>query len=394
VIFIVNWEELLCYSMLSNLIKNAIEASPQGAGVFIHLESADWGYIRIHNSGTVPKSIRDTFFEKYATAGKSGGKGLGTYSAKLIAETQGGSISMDTSETEGTTITVKLPLIPEGVSDKERTLNDVEHDDHLAATLERLPKQRILLVDDDSFNLKILEKHLNHPRFILDFAENGKIAFEKCIETPYDIIFMDMEMPVMNGLEAAYAIRDFESRGEGAGTVPIIALSGHDDDATRRKCTEAGFTGYLIKPAKREDLIRAILQTSAIDNGLYDLSAMQRPDASEKNTPNLKEEAKGMDYLVSIDADLEELIPSFLKKKEAEIVELQKSLENNNYDEIRRLGHKLKGSFSGYGFKAMSEICAGIENSAKTQNREEVSEYLSQLKVYFENVTIEYIKFS
>jgi two-component system, sensor histidine kinase and response regulator len=391
--FLIKGEELLCYSMFSNLIKNAVEASPHGTAVFIHLESADWGYIRIHNSGVVPESIRYTFFEKYATAGKSGGTGLGTYSAKLIAGIQGGSISMDTSETEGTTITVMLPIAPEGEDYKERSLDEARQYNRLVTILKQAPEQRVLLVDDDPFNLKILEKHLSHPRLILDFAENGKVAYEKCVRTPYDIVFMDMEMPVMNGLEAARAIRDRE-RHEGKKTISIIALSGHDDDAARRKCAEAGFTGYLVKPAKRDDLIRTILQASGIDKALCDLPVMSHPAALEIETPPRGNEAKGTDFHVKIDVDLEELIPSFLKKKEAEIIELQKSMDNNDFDEIRRLGHKLKGSFGGYGFSVMSEICATIENSAKEQNREELSKYLDRLKVYFKHVTIEYIKVS
>jgi K+-sensing histidine kinase KdpD len=107
--FFVYGEELLCYSLMSNLLKNAFESSPPKeqitAELFCKPESA---MIRIHNMGAVPENIRDRFFEKYATSGKKQGTGLGTYSARLIAETQGGSISMQTSEKSGTTITVQL----------------------------------------------------------------------------------------------------------------------------------------------------------------------------------------------------------------------------------------------------------------------------------------------
>jgi len=256
-----------------------------------------------------------------------------------------------------------------------------------------MPERRVLLVDDDPFNLKILEKHLNHPKLILDFAENGQTACEKHLRKPYDIVFMDMEMPVMNGLEAAGVIRGRENR-EDRGPFPIIALSGHDDDAARRKCAEAGFTGYLMKPAKREELIRIILQASGIDSAIRELPVISDPAAAKKEPSPCGEEDEAKDFLVRIDTDLEELIPSFLKKKEAEVVELQKSLENNDFDEIRRLGHKLKGSFSGYGFSVMSEICATIENSAKTQNKKEALECLDRLKEYFSRVTIEFIKVS
>ncbi len=103
-------EDLLCYSMLANLIKNAIEASPEGDVVTVNFAGEDAAIIRIHNHGVVPEHIRDRFFEKYVTSeNDTGGTGLGTYSAKLMAETQHGAISMTSSERKGTTITIRFP---------------------------------------------------------------------------------------------------------------------------------------------------------------------------------------------------------------------------------------------------------------------------------------------
>ena len=108
-IFLIRGEKLLCYSMLANLMKNALEASPKGERVVVTLDDKDQAIIRIHNKGVVPEHIQDKFFEKFVTSGKRAGIGLGTYSAKLMAEIQHGSISMASSEQEGTTITIHLP---------------------------------------------------------------------------------------------------------------------------------------------------------------------------------------------------------------------------------------------------------------------------------------------
>ncbi|MBF0568347.1 MAG: response regulator [Nitrospirae bacterium] len=104
-------DELLCYSMLHNLIKNAAEAAPTGSTVFVTAASGDGNTIRlaIKNLGAVPESIRVHFFDKFVTMGKKGGTGLGTYSARMMAEAQNGSISMQTSEDSGTVIEVTLP---------------------------------------------------------------------------------------------------------------------------------------------------------------------------------------------------------------------------------------------------------------------------------------------
>jgi signal transduction histidine kinase len=109
-VFCIRGEEVLCYSMLANLIKNALEASPEGGVVVIDMEGqGDRGVVRIRNQGAVPKEIRASFFEKYATAGKSSGTGLGTYSAKLIVETMGGTIQMHSSDEGWTEISMVLP---------------------------------------------------------------------------------------------------------------------------------------------------------------------------------------------------------------------------------------------------------------------------------------------
>lgn len=111
-------EAFLFEDMLMNLVKNAVEASPKEGLVTITCKTEPGALrVAIHNAGAVPQAIRDRFFEKYATAGKAFGTGLGTYSAQLIAKAHGGRIELATSEAEGTRVTVVLPYPdPWGVS--------------------------------------------------------------------------------------------------------------------------------------------------------------------------------------------------------------------------------------------------------------------------------------
>ncbi len=103
-------EEFLSYTMLSNLIHNALEASAPGETVRVSpAYQGEATTVAIHNHALVPAAIRGTFFDKYVTAGKAKGTGLGTYSARLIARTQGGDIVMASSEGQGTLVTVTLP---------------------------------------------------------------------------------------------------------------------------------------------------------------------------------------------------------------------------------------------------------------------------------------------
>jgi len=103
-------DPMLCYSLFQNLLKNACEAAPVYTTVTISLAAGDDMAVTIENEGTVPAALREKFFDKFATAGKKGGTGLGTYSARLLAEAQGGSVKMESSDAENRTrVTVSLP---------------------------------------------------------------------------------------------------------------------------------------------------------------------------------------------------------------------------------------------------------------------------------------------
>ena len=106
-------EKLLCFSMLNNLIRNAIEASPTNGKVSVTILNDEKVKINIHNEQVIPIQIRDTFFDKYVTKGKEGGTGLGAYSAKLMANIQQGDISFETSNQAGTTISVMFDVVSE-----------------------------------------------------------------------------------------------------------------------------------------------------------------------------------------------------------------------------------------------------------------------------------------
>lgn len=111
--FRVMGEEFLIYSILSNLIKNAVEASPEGSTVSLSLISHPIISVSIHNSGAIPPLIRDRFFDRYVTSGKESGTGLGAYSARLMARALGGDLSFVTNDAEGTTLTLSFQVSPD-----------------------------------------------------------------------------------------------------------------------------------------------------------------------------------------------------------------------------------------------------------------------------------------
>ncbi|HKK65576.1 MAG TPA: PAS domain S-box protein [Clostridia bacterium] len=106
---LVEGEALLAYSVISNLLKNAVEASPEGQSLEVEITHNSDILFSVHNKGVVPEKIRNSFFDKYSTYGKDGGSGIGTYSAKILSEAQGWYIEMQTHEAHGTKISVTMP---------------------------------------------------------------------------------------------------------------------------------------------------------------------------------------------------------------------------------------------------------------------------------------------
>jgi signal transduction histidine kinase len=117
---ILNADQNLTYLLVLNLIKNAVEASPEKGKVRVDIGLEEGVLVRVINSGVIPEEIRDSFFEKYVTAGKSSGTGLGTYSARLMANAMKAEIWFETGKTDQTVLFVKFPESGELTSGTEQ----------------------------------------------------------------------------------------------------------------------------------------------------------------------------------------------------------------------------------------------------------------------------------
>ncbi|MBF0398724.1 MAG: response regulator, partial [Desulfobacterales bacterium] len=298
------------------------------------------------------------------TSGKKSGTGLGTYSAKLMAETLGGTISMFTSENDGTTITVKLKQAEiDNISILSST--DTSNNQNVKSDMEQLPSLKILIVDDDEYNRIILARYLNYPKLNIEVAGNGKYAVEMFQERNFDIIFLDMEMPVMNGIDAACLIRKLESEKSIKGKKTIlVALSGHDDAETCEKCLKSGFDAYLSKPVSNKKLRETLLRFFSNKLDIID---------------------------VEVDSDLQDLIPSFLSDKKGELETIFELLNKNDYDRIQKVGHKLKGGFNMYGFTRLGAISSAIEEAAKQKDYDKIKNNIEFLTACFQNIRVKYV---
>ena len=144
----VQGDDSLCYSIIANLTKNAIEAAPENSDVTLTVLDGSDVQLHIHNLGEVPRALKDNFFDKYSTSGKKGGSGLGTYSAHLLARVQGGTLTLASSSAAGTTLTLALA----GASTPSTPATQ-RADGHAAtsvnAVASALQPLTVLVVDDD-----------------------------------------------------------------------------------------------------------------------------------------------------------------------------------------------------------------------------------------------------
>ncbi|MGE0498866.1 MAG: PAS domain-containing protein [Ramlibacter sp.] len=368
-------EELLCYSLLANLVKNALEASPEGGEVVITIAPADAPAqvtLQIHNQGAVPESVRDNFFGKYATAGKASGTGLGTYSAWLMARVQEGSIAMQTSQTDGTTLSIRLRAAPSGTA-PAATRHAAERRAAPPLSLADLPALRVLLVDDDEYNLLIVRRFLPTPPFTVDTAINGRMALDMAQRQWPDLIFMDLDMPVMGGLEAVTLLRSHEQRLQRPRCM-IVALSSHDDEATQQRCLASGFDRYLTKPVSRETIHQALLARVG-----HVAPVSMPPDPAQP-------QMAGPHDVVPVDAGLWPLIEGFLASRRALCADLARALQRGDREAARGLAHKLAGSLALYGFQWAAGSSREIERRSGVDGLAELGVRVGVLQAHLDQV--------
>ena len=253
-------EDSLCYSIIANLTKNAVEAAPDGSVVRIHLHNDPRVRLVIHNQGSVPESMRGNFFAKYASSGKAGGSGLGTYSSHLLAQVQGGSLTMETSEAGGTCLTLELQGAADAkpVPEVSIAASALENAESSSLPQAGASPVKVLLVDDDDFNLMILSEYFDQPGISLSSAINGRLALQSVMNQWPHLIVMDMEMPIMDGMTAMLKIRDYQA-GSGQNASCIVAFTGNDDATRQASYVAQGFDQCLEKPCTQANVLALLM---------------------------------------------------------------------------------------------------------------------------------------
>ena len=204
---------------------------------------------------------------------------------------------------------------------------------------------RILLVDDNADNLTLMQLFLCDAPYQVEVAANGREAVEKFAAIAYDLVFMDLEMPVLDGYEASRTIRDME-RHQGRTPVPILVLTAHALDEFRVRCDAAGCTDFLTKPVRKSAVLEAVARY---------LGEAAPPAAV---SPDL---GPDMDLL-------RPLLPIFFSTADATLESARRALAAGDLETARRQGHKLKGSALSYGFGELGEAARELESASEDRD--------------------------
>jgi len=258
--------------VVTNLMGNAIKFTASGeVRISVACEIVDEGIanirLSVHDTGVgIPTNKISLLFKKFSqvdgsTTRKYGGTGLGLAISKQLVDLMGGSMGVESRMGVGSTFWFEVPLLldaledaaPAGLADLSglRALAAADHERESFAG----NTWRALVVDDNVVNQRVAERLLGRLGLRVDVAGNGLEAVRMLKELPFDAVFMDCQMPEMDGYAATREIRRMEKLGH---RIPIIAMTAEALAGARERCLAAGMDDYITKPVKLEDLSRAV----------------------------------------------------------------------------------------------------------------------------------------
>ena len=245
-----------------NLIANAQKFTPAGGKVAVRIDQletqAEQAVYRIQVSDTGIgmseefQKVQYQLFERErtSTVTRTEGTGLGLAIVKRLVDMLAGRIECESQVGKGTTYSLyfTLKLLPDAA------INDNSLDKQ--PSVQTLAGKEVLLVEDNELNMEIAQIVLTKAGMVVDTAENGQVAVTKASAKRYDVILMDIQMPVMNGYEATRAIRQFENKE--LAQVPIIAMTANAFQEDKQRALNEGMDGHVAKPLKVEVLLQAM----------------------------------------------------------------------------------------------------------------------------------------
>ena len=427
--------------LLMNLVSNAVKFTKAGkvqiAARLVQNELDPQLVVDVIDTGVgIPADKFEAIFDPFVQADNSvtrqfGGTGLGLTISRRIAQALGGGIGVDSEVGAGSTFTVTIAtgplddvkILDAPAADGMRSANEQGKD-----ALPSLAGVRILVVEDGDSNRKLIRLVLQRAGAEVTMAENGRVGADRALMDPFDVILMDMQMPVMDGYTAAALLRQHRL------TTPIIALTAHAMKGDQDKCLAAGCSGYVTKPIDADLLVRTLAEMSSRagqDSPL--LPAVpgrmgEGPGVRANDSPRPLGEGQGVradhspllpavpgrmgegpgvrvvapsplpggspkggtlfSALPTEDPDFREIVEEFIQRLQDQLAAMQQAADAQDLRELARLAHWLKGAGGTAGFPVFTQPAKHLESLVRDQQCDEIEATVAELLQLAERVTV------
>ena len=378
--------------VLTNICGNAVKFTEKGS-VTLKItvpEDAQTVTMQVIDTGMgirkedIPKLFNAFVQSKSEENRYVAGTGLGLVISKSFVEMMGGSIGLDSEFGTGTTFTIAIPLV---AGDPSKVRHDADvHVQSICA-----PQAKILVVDDNEFNLKVAHGLLELFEIDADTASSGKEALNLVTEKDYDIVFMDHMMPEMDGIETTAAIR---ALGGKFGEQNIVALTANAIHGAREMFLENGFNGFLSKPIEMADLTRTLVEwlpsekvkektlskDAGADAGADAGKTGAGAGASESGSPGTAADSSFWETIGTVDEidveiglrrfnDLKEMyresLKLFFEKLPLDSEKLHRQLSEKDYPMFAISVHAIKSTLASIGASELSDSAFRLEMASK-----------------------------
>ncbi|MBN2782504.1 MAG: response regulator, partial [Campylobacterales bacterium] len=377
--------------VITNLISNAIKFTPHRSDVRFSVKvlntTSDTQMIRFSvkdNGIGIPKDKQSIIFSPYSQAQESttreyGGTGLGLSISKSFVESFGGELLLDSKEGVGSDFYFDITF---KISPKKREYQ-LEEKKELLSVKDMIIKAnlKVLVAEDYEVNRTFIKLVLSKYKIKPDFVVDGVEALKKSQENSYDIIFMDVNMPNMGGVESTQNIRLFDK------ITPIIALTANTLEGDRERFLEAGMNDYLSKPLDRNKFEEILLEYVNCEDHCCCEDA-EEIDEEGVEIESILEKIK-LSFVNFNDQIIMKLVNTFVKSTDVSLQELKKAIDKKDFENIKSYAHKIAGSAGNLKLNHMYENARIIEIDASQEININYEENYLKIKRCFDKLKFE-----